>query len=337
MTCRAHCDGCAASLSKAFVAVAACQGRFPNVREGEQGLDAQAGVIGFTKSLAADAQDQEIFVVPIPIPTLPLSIAHLCELGVKPADLIDLAARAGFASVGLRTAAAAPGGVSYPLGSAAEQAEMRRRMAATGMSVLYVEMVSLGRATKIADFRPMLEVGAALGATRLAVAGDDADFAIVAERMAEMCDLAKPYGIAVDIEFMPFRAVGSLTDAAMVVRLARRPNAHILIDALHFFRSGSTVAELAEIDPVMLGTFQICDAPRAAPPPDGLAIEARGRRLLPGAGGLALWPLIDALPPGILWGVETPIAGQFPDLDPVARATMMVRKTREFLAARSAP
>ncbi len=67
--------------------------------------------------------------MPIPIPTLPLSIAHLCELGVKPADLIDLAARAGFASVGLRTAAVAPGGVSYPLGSAAEQAEMRRRMA----------------------------------------------------------------------------------------------------------------------------------------------------------------------------------------------------------------
>ena len=275
--------------------------------------------------------------MPAQIATLPLSIAHLCELEVKPVDLIELAARAGFASVGLRVAPAVPGGINYPLRSDAERADMRRRMQVTGVSVLYVELISLSRATKVADHKPLLETGAALGATRLAVAGDDADFAIVAERMAELCDLAKGYGIAVDLEFMPFRAVKSLTDAAKVVRLAKRPNAHILLDALHFYRSGSTIAELAGIDPFMLGTFQICDAPRAAPPADGLATEARSRRLLPGEGGLDLRTLIEALPPGIPFGVETPIASQFPHLDPVARATLMVGKTREFLAARSAP
>ena len=95
-----------------------------------------------------------------------------------------------------------------------------------------------------------------------------------------------------------------------------------------------TAEEIATADPALLGTFQICDAPRDAPPPAELVAEARTRRLLPGDGGLALWSLIDALPPDIPVGVELPIAGQFPDLDPQARANLMVKGTREFFQSR---
>ncbi len=265
----------------------------------------------------------------------PLSLAHLSELDVPPAELIELAARAGFASVGLRTTAAVPGGVEYPLRSAAAQVELRRRMAATGVSVLYIEMVSLSEATEVAAYRPMLETGAAIGATRMAVAGDSPDLTIVAERMAAMCDLAREYGIAVDLEFMPFRPVRSFADAAEVVRLAGRPNAHILIDALHVFRSGSSLEEIAKADPRMLGTFQICDAPIEAPPPDQLVIEARTRRLLPGHGGLPLRALIEALPADIPVGVEVPLASQHPELDPVARLAKLGNATRDYLKQRS--
>lgn len=268
---------------------------------------------------------------------MPLSIAHLSELDLPPPDLIDLAARAGFASVGLRTNPAAPGGIAYPLATAAEQAEMLRRIAATGVSVLYIEMVGLSEETRVADYRPMLDKGAAIGASRLAVAGDTAAFPVVAERMAEMCDLAREYGIAVDIEFMPFRPVATFADAVEVVRLADRPNAHILVDALHVFRSGSPLEDIARVDPAFLGTFQICDAPREPPPPGELVIEARTWRLLPGRGGLPLKSLIDALPPGIPVGVELPIAGQFPGLDPLARMQLMVRSTRDFYASRRMP
>ena len=270
-----------------------------------------------------------------PTPAVKLSLAHLGALEVAPAELIDLAAVAGFASVGLRIMAAAPGGIEYPLRSTAEQAALRRRMSATGISVLYIELVSLGRGMRPADCLPMLEVGANIGATRLAVAGDDPDRAIVAERLAELCDLARPFGIAVDIEFMPYRAVRTLADAIDVVRRAGRPNAHVLVDALHFYRSGSLLADLAAMDPALVGTFQICDAPRAAPPAEDLVIEARTRRLFPGAGGLALWPLLDALPTDTPVGVELPIAGQFPDLTPIERASLMVARTRSFLATRT--
>jgi hypothetical protein len=95
----------------------------------------------------------------------------------------------------------------------------------------------------------MLERGAAIGASRLAVAGDSPDFSVVAERMAEMCDLARDYRIAVDIEFMPFRPVKTFADAVQVVRTANRPNAHILVDALHVFRSNSSLDDIQQVDP----------------------------------------------------------------------------------------
>jgi sugar phosphate isomerase/epimerase len=267
---------------------------------------------------------------------IPLSLAHLSELDVPPLELVELAARAGFASIGLRTSPSSPGGTVYPLQTEGEQAEMRRRLAANGVSVLEVEMVPLSGAMRVADYKPMLETGAAIGASRLTVGGDSADFAAVADRLAEMAELALPYGIAVDLEFMPFRPVQTFAHAVDVLERANHPNAHILIDALHVFRSGSPLDEIARADPAMLGPVQLCDAPAAAPPAAELVIEARTRRLLPGAGELALSALIDALPGDIQFGVEVPLAGQRPDLDPGERLALLVSATREFLQRRNA-
>jgi sugar phosphate isomerase/epimerase len=196
-------------------------------------------------------------------------------------------------------------------------------------------MVPLSERTRVADYRPMLEAGAAIGASRLTVGGDSADFSAVAGKLAEICELALPYGITVDLEFMPFRPVRSLAHALDVLRRAGQPNARILVDALHVFRSNSTPEQLAAIDPALLGPFQICDAPAAPPAPDQLVTEARRRRLLPGHGELSLSKLIDALPAGTPFGVEVPLAGQRPDLDPGARLALLVSATREFLKKRN--
>ena len=177
---------------------------------------------------------------------VPLSLAHLSELDVPPLELVELAARAGFASIGLRTAPASPGGVVYPLTTEAEQAEMRRRLAANGVKVLEVEMVPLSGATRVADYRPMLETGAAIGASRLTVGGDSTDFAAVADRLAEMAELAlrlRDRGRS-RIHAVPAGASRS-RDAVDVVTRADHPNAHILIDALHVFRSGTSPQEFS--------------------------------------------------------------------------------------------
>lgn len=76
---------------------------------------------------------------------MPLSFAHLGALELPPPELIGMLGEAGFASTSLRMLPAAPGGVEYPLSSPAERGEMRRRMAATGIEILYVEIALLRR------------------------------------------------------------------------------------------------------------------------------------------------------------------------------------------------
>lgn len=265
----------------------------------------------------------------------PLSLAHLSELDTPPQALAAMAGAAGFASIGLRMMAAVPGGTEYRLRDAAGQGALRRACAAAGVSVLYAEMIGLSGATDLADCARMVEAAAAIGATRIAVSGDDPDHAVVADRMAAICALARPHGMAVDLEFMRFRAVRTLGDALAVARRTGAANAHVLLDALHFFRAGGTAAALRGIDPTLLGTVQLCDAPAGAPA--DLAAEARTARLFPGEGGLDLRGFIAALPPGIPLGVELPIAARFPDLAPAARIRLMAERTREFLATVDLP
>jgi sugar phosphate isomerase/epimerase len=265
----------------------------------------------------------------------PLSLAHLSELDVPPLQLVELAAKAGFASIGLRTSPASPGGVLYPLSTPTEQAEMRKRLADNGVQVLEVEMVPLTAALRAADYKAMMETGTAIGASRLTVGGGDTeDLSIVAEKLAAMADLAQSFGLAVDLEFMPFRPVRTLSDAIEVVKRANHPNAHILIDVLHVFRSKSDIQLFKSIDPKVLGPVQLCDGPMKAP--DDLVVEARTRRLLPGEGELDLAALLDVLPSGLAYGIEVPLAGQRPDLDPGGRLALLVKSTREFLQRRNA-
>ena len=268
-----------------------------------------------------------------PSANIPLSLAHLSELDVPPLELVALAARAGFASIGLRTSPASPGGVVYPLQTAGEQAAMRRSLADNGVSVLEVEMVPLAAALRAEDYKPMMEAGAAIGASRLTVGGGDTDdVSIIADKLAAMAEQAQPYRIAVDLEFMPFRPVKTLSDALVVVKRANHRNAHILIDVLHVFRSKSDIALFKAIDPKLLGPVQLCDGPATAP--GDLVAEARTRRLLPGAGELNLPALLDALPDGLAYGIEVPLASQRPDLDPGARLALLVSATRDYLRKR---
>lgn len=262
----------------------------------------------------------------------PLSLAHLSELEVPPAALADMAAAAGFASIGVRALPAMPGGLCYPLHEPGPRAALRRALDEAGIGLLCIELIPLDRMTDPAAFRPAIEAGAELGARRVSVAGDDPDPGIVAQKMAALCDVAAPLGMAVDIEFMPFRPVAGLADALEVVARARRPNAHVLVDALHVFRSHSDLALLARAPSATIGGFQLCDA--AAVAPEGrvaLAEEARTRRLLPGDGALDLRALIAALPVAAPLAIEVPLAGRFPSMQPAARLAALARATRIYL------
>lgn len=266
-----------------------------------------------------------------------LTLAPLGFLELEPPTLLAVAAAAGFASVALRTAPAVPGGRHHPL--RAGSGDLRRateEMRRSGVTVLQVELIVLDRSTDVASHRPMLEAGAALGAERLVVNGDDPDPAVVVAKLAEVAELAAEHGMTVDVEFMPFRALATLEQASAAVAAAGHDNVAVMVDSLHLARSGGAPADIAAADPRRLAVLQLSDAPLAPPPAHLLADEAREGRLLPGAGELPLEELVLAMPPTALVGAEVPMRGAAAARSPLERAAAIFRATAEVLE-RAAP
>lgn len=262
----------------------------------------------------------------------PLSLSHLTVLDVAPPALFDLAAETGYQQIGLRILPAAPGACAYPLDRATTVA-WRRRMADAGVGVHDVEFVPLTPELRVERLAPTLALAAELGARRLNVSGDDTDADRLVARFAALCDLAAVVGLGVDLEFMRFRAVGTLDQALDIVRRAARPNGRLLVDVLHLIRSGGSVQALRAVPPAWLGSVQLCDAPlQPGPNPDFLD-EARQGRTFPGEGGLPLKALLEALPPGLPLAVEVPTGHTHPELTPFERASRACAATRQLLAS----
>lgn len=131
--------------------------------------------------------------------------------------------------------------------------------------------------------------------------------------LAAMCEMARDHGLRVDLEFMRWRPVATVQQACAVVTGAGQANSGVLVDALHLFRSGGQVADIAAVDPRLLRAVQLCDAPMLAPAEALIIPEAREGRLLPGQGQLPLAALLAALPGDVDISVEVPCAGLPPE------------------------
>lgn len=237
----------------------------------------------------------------------PLALSHLSALDVAPIELAPAAAQAGFHAFGIRMNPAAPGAIEYPLrtGTAAIR-DLKAVLEGHGIGIWDIELIPLLPGLDIEAYRPMFEAGAYLGARRLNVSGDDPDLDRLGDSFARVCAVAGEYGLGVDLEFMRWRAVGTLGQARRVVERAGARNGGILIDMLHVFRAWSTVADVAALPKGLITGAQIADAPLASPPDDKIIEEARNFRLPPGMGELPLAGLVAALGPDVPYSVEVP-------------------------------
>lgn len=260
-----------------------------------------------------------------------IGVAHLTALQLPPAELARHAARAGFSSIGLRLSPAMEGGLAYPIYAGSQAlAELRRVLDGEGISVYDIEFVPLLPVVDVLSYQWLLEAGAELGARCLTVSGDDADTARLTANFALFCQLADPYGLRIDLEFMRWRPVGNLQRAITVVEQADRPNGAVLVDALHLFRSGGDAAAITAQQPGRISALQLCDAPWQSPPAEGIIAEAREGRLPPGAGGLPLGALLQALPADVDISVEMPMP-QLPATERLARAFQSTQALLEGL------
>ena len=246
-----------------------------------------------------------------------IGLAALTVLELPHEEQIRVAAETGYTHVGLRLVPVA----GQPYQHAFHPSRVETSLLENGMRVLDVEVFRLTPETKVADFEAVLEASARLKATELLVHGADPDESRLAGSFGALCDLAARYGLAANLEPMPWVDVSNVAQAMRILGLAARPNGGLLVDAIHFFRGGDTPQALSSVPSRRLRYAQLCDAAPGRPAQmEEIIRQARSERLFPGEGGLDLRGLLRALPAGIPLSLEVPVSQKLPPLERARRA-----------------
>jgi len=259
----------------------------------------------------------------------PISLASGVVPEFGPVDTIEAARAGGFDMVGLW--------VDPAEWTARHTRDARAALAATGLPLLDVEVIWLKPDSSMDEHRKVIDVGAELGAANVLCVSSDPDHARTAARLADLCVHAEGSGMRVALEFGIFTEVKDLRAAMAVLDQVAHPLRALLIDPIHVDRSGSSIAEIAKVDPALLPYAQFCDAPAQRPDPADFAAiihDAINLREQCGEGALPLAALYEALPANIPLAIELrsqALRDAFPH--PALRAAAVADATRRWLEA----
>jgi len=261
------------------------------------------------------------------------SLAHLTTLSLAPPEMIRVAGRCGYDSVGLRLLRVTPDSPGYPLMDDRVMLQhTRAAMDDTGIAVNDIEFVRIIPDFDVAKLEPFLAVGAELGAAWVVAAPYDPDLSRLTDRFGALCDLAAQYRLGVVLEFFPWTEVRGVAGAMAVVEGSGRDNGGVLVDTLHFDRCGDALSQLDAVPAARLPFVHVCDAPAERPATlEGLLHHARAERLPPGEGGLDIKGVVAHMPHGIPIALEVPMTGLTRVAGPEVVARRVIEAARRLL------
>lgn len=249
-----------------------------------------------------------------------LSLASGVLPEASPLELVAAAGAAGFRAVGLW--------IEPERFTSSYLQDVRSALSDQGLRVLDAEVVWLKPGPLDPQHLRMLDLAVALGAEHVLVVSSDPDMIATVSKLAQLCDHARHEPLRVVLEFGAFTEVRDLPQAREVIELVNRPNLGMLIDTLHWHRSGSTLTQIKELPAEWLSYAQLCDA--GGPGPDmadsaAVRLEAVDYRLIPGDGDLPLTAWLQSLPAGLPLSLEIrslSLRSAYPDFTERARAVL---------------
>lgn len=269
--------------------------------------------------------------------TRQFSLSYLTALNCSPPEMVYIAERAGYDFVGFRSIT--PNNPKFSVSglelSLSRDKEMFRKtktaLDETGLKVLDLEVVVIYDGCEPKVYLPDFEAAAELGGKHVLTIVRTSDHNQAIERFTELCDLAKPYGLTVDLEFVPWFNVATLKDAFEIVNAAGCDNGGILVDPLHFHRSKVGIEELVRVPPEWFHYAQICDAPKNIPITEEELIDtATKERLYVGEGGIDVSAIFKKLP-NIPYAIEIPHVKRVQELGVEQYARNCLQTAKEYL------
>ena len=238
-----------------------------------------------------------------------LGLAHFSAINEPPDAFARLAAKAGFARIGLRLFAPFEGAPHYPLSSgSSEVRRLKAQCIDDGIEVYDIEALVIDHSFSLEDVKSTIEASAELGAKRISIAGDDQDFGRLVGNIQSLCALAADFELSVDLENMGWRSVATFANATQVIRACATENAGVLVDAIHFYRNGGETSELAGFEH-LVRSVQLCDVKGPAPVTHvEMLHEARAGRFAPSEGELPLLDFVTTLGCEKTYSIEVPLS-----------------------------
>lgn len=263
------------------------------------------------------------------------SLAHLTVLGCAPPEMTYIAAMAGYDYVSLRPIyMGLPGEPNYDLASNKEMLKQTKTaLSQTGIKVHDIELARIYDGVDIKSYAPAMEVAAELGAKSVlsSIWTPNKDFYI--EKFAELCDLAKTFGLNVDLEFVTWADVSTLKEVVDVLNTVKCDNSGVMIDTLHFHQSRVELEELDTLPREWLHFAHICDGPKEIPSTkEGLIHTGRDERLYVGEGGIDIASILNRLPK-MVYSIELPHIQRVKEFGYAEHARRCLQTAKDYLNA----
>ena len=266
------------------------------------------------------------------------SLAYLTLFGCPPPEMTYIAGRAGYDFVSLRPIyMGLPNEPNFDLSANPQMLrETKTALASTGLRVHDVELARVADGTDPKRYVRELEVGAELGAKHVISSIWTNDRVFAAECFDQLCDIAKPLGLTINLEFVTFASLKTLREAIDVLKASRRTNVGVLVDMLHFSRSRVPLADLVAVPPDWFNFVHLCDATATIPTTtEELTRQAREERLYPGEGAIDLAGILQRIP-NVPCSIEAPHAARVKEMGFTEHAFRCLQTAKKFVAAHPA-
>ena len=248
-----------------------------------------------------------------------LGIEFISALGMPPDEMVRMVAGLGVTSVSISPQPITDNPHGYRAWNLVTDPALvlatKSAMADCGVRTGQAEGFLIMPGVDVGDSEAWLDVAADMGAPAVNACAIEPDRPRALDQFATLAEKAGQRGMNAMVEFMPMMIdPGNLSQALTFVADSGAQNGRVMLDSMHFFRSGSQASELASCDLSKIGYVQLCDVPMPQPrggsPEEMMGAygeEARHNRLCPGEGDLPLADFLAPLPPELTVGLELPM------------------------------